>query len=677
MRVSTRSTLLLTILAALIVACAPHREPPRAVDGVLDLRGWDFEKRGSVELDGEWHLYWRELLPVDTGSVRNAAPIRVRAPVPAAWNACTLNGEALGRSGYGTYRLRIAVGGWRSILAMKMPEVYTAYELWVDGHKVGACGVVGTSRDAMTARQIPQTFFLKPQSDTVDVRLLVSNYDYAIGGLWRSLSLGSDQRVMNANAFLNALYMVLYGILVILGGYHLWLFFNEKRGKGYLYFGALCLGVMTVSFFIGDHFLRHVVGRLPWALTTRTFMMLVALVSPLGALFFKSLWPDEYPRGSLAAIHVVCTVPAVAIAIAPMPFVHHIFAAFHVPNTAVVLFGLYIVAMASMHKREGAVYVLVGYLVHVLAILNDQLSYAGVFESPLLLTPLGLACWSLGSAIAINKRFIRTQDQVRAHRERLAQAEKMASLGTLVSGVAHEINNPNNAILLGTQLHKRIWNGLGPILDDYVSLRGEFTVENYDSDELREEIAASVDRTIRNAERIKRTVSDLRAFARKEDVDTYETVDCNAAVTAALKIIEHRTERLTTALTVALADSEPLVHGSRQRLEQVVMNLVLNACQALTKPSDAVRVSTAVDGRGKRVEITVSDEGIGMDKATLERVFDPFYTTKSRADGTGLGLSIVASIVNSHGGRIEIESEPGTGTTARVILPCCSHMTRG
>lgn len=677
MRFSIRTIVAITFLGALTVACAPHREPTRAVNGVLDLREWDFEQQGSVELDGEWHLYWKVLVPADTGGVRIAAHTPVRAPVPAVWNACTSNGEALGRAGYGTYHLRIAVGDRRGILAMKMPEVYTAYELWVDGHKAGACGVVGTSREAMTPRQIPQTFLLKPQSDTVDVRLLVSNYDYAVGGLWRSVSLGSDQRVMNANSFLNALYMALYGILLILGGYHLWLFFNEKRGKGYLYFGALCLGVMTVSFFIGDHVLRHVVGRLPWALTTRTFMVLVALMTPLGALFFKSLWPEEYPRGSLATIHVVCIVPAVAIAVAPMPFVHHIFAAFHVPNTAVVFFGLYVVAMATARKREGAVYVLVGYLVHVLAILNDQLSYAGVFESPLLLTPLGLACWSLGSAVAINMRFINTQDQVRAHRERLAQAEKMASLGTLVSGVAHEINNPNNAILLGTQLHKRIWKGLGPVLDDYVSLRGEFTVENYDSDELHEEIAASIDRTIRNAERIKRTVSDLRAFARKEDADTYETVDCNAAVTSALKVIEHRTERLTTALTVELADSGPFVHGSRQRLEQVIMNLVLNACQALAKPSDAVRVKTSVDARKQHVEITVTDEGVGMDKATLERAFDPFYTTKSRADGTGLGLSICAAIISSHGGRIEIESEPGTGTTARLTLPYDPHVTPG
>ncbi|MBD3240350.1 MAG: hypothetical protein GF331_07175 [Chitinivibrionales bacterium] len=663
--------LLLIFLMPCVASCGPRREPPRAVKGVMDLSTWDFETQGIVGLDGEWELYWKRLLRPGAGYGDSVKAHPIHVPVPGAWNDYAIHGTRLGREGYGTYRLRVALGTMSGVLAVRVPEVNTAYELWADGVRIAGCGTVGTSRATMSPQQMPRTAFLTPRSDTLELVMQVSNYSYALGGVWRRLSLGTDQQMMTVMGYLNTVYMLLFGVLVVLGAYHLWLFFNEKRDRGYLYFGVVCQGVLLVSVFIGDHFFRRAVASLPWACTIRTFMVSVVLMTPIGALFFKTLCPEEFSRRVLLAIHIICLPFAVAIAVAPMPAVHHVFTAFYVPNIAIIVYGLFVVGLAAIHRREGAVFVLAGYAVHALAIINDQLSYAGVIDT-IFLTPLGIACWSLGSSVAINKRFLKSRVQVRAQREQLAQAEKLASIGTLVSGVAHEISNPNNAVLLNTQFHKRAWQGLRPVLDHYAQLQGDFIVGDYDYREFREVLPDSIERTMRNAERIKSTVSDLCIFARKDNADCAELVDCNVVVQSALKVIEHRIAELTSALEVSLAEGAVVVKGNRQRLEQVVMNLVLNACQALADPAKTVQVATAYEARGSQAVITVRDEGTGMDEATLASALNPFFTTKSPTDGTGLGLSISSTIVVNHGGKLEIDSTPGKGTTVRVVLPAAT-----
>ena len=144
-------------------------------------------------------------------------------------------------------------------------------------------------------------------------------------------------------------------------------------------------------------------------------------------------------------------------------------------------------------------------------------------------------------------------------------------------------------------------------------------------------------------------------------------MDINQIVRASLNLASNYLKKATTNQVVDLAPDLPPLRGNARRLEQVVINLLLNACDALESDEAEIRVATRRDGG--HVVVEVADSGRGIAAADLPHITDPFFTTRRHAGGTGLGLSISAGIVEEHGGRLEFESEPGRGTTARIVLP--------
>jgi polar amino acid transport system substrate-binding protein len=183
------------------------------------------------------------------------------------------------------------------------------------------------------------------------------------------------------------------------------------------------------------------------------------------------------------------------------------------------------------------------------------------------------------------------------------------------------------------------------------------------------ELPGMLDEMLEGARRIKRIVEDLKDFARREDAPRHEPIDLEGVVRAAVRLVEPTIQKATHRFELSLAPGLPRVRGNAQRIEQVVVNLVLNACQSLPDPSRAVRVSSGLGPGGAAVQLTVADEGVGIPPDHLPRLTDPFFTTKRDSGGTGLGLSVSAGIVKEHGGTLEFESRPGEGTTVVLTLP--------
>jgi PAS domain S-box-containing protein len=233
---------------------------------------------------------------------------------------------------------------------------------------------------------------------------------------------------------------------------------------------------------------------------------------------------------------------------------------------------------------------------------------------------------------------------------RLVQADRLAALGTMAAGVAHEINNPLTHLILN--------------LDWLARKLSEGAREHEGADAFAEILQEAR----RGAKRVANIVRELRTFSRA-DGETKGAVDLAAVVRSAVKIAGHEIEpraRLSLALAAA-----PYIYANEGRLEQVVINLLLNAAQALPQERTAtneIRVSVRGDSRGYAV-LEISDNGEGIAPEVLPRIFDPFFTTKPPGVGTGLGLSICHGIVTSLGGQITVESVPSEGTTFRVAFP--------
>lgn len=252
-------------------------------------------------------------------------------------------------------------------------------------------------------------------------------------------------------------------------------------------------------------------------------------------------------------------------------------------------------------------------------------------------------------------------------RLQLIQADKMVSLGTLVAGVAHEINNPTNFIMLNSPILYDSWKSIIPILENHYEKNGDFIIAGLQYSEMRDFIPSLFSGILEGAERIRNIVSGLKNYARQDNEMLTSDVDVNKVITSSLALISNMVKKATNNLKINLSENLPFIKGSHQRLEQIVINLLQNACQAMTDRQKSLYVSTYF--KDNKVTIKIEDEGIGIPEKDLSKIMDPFFTTKRDSGGTGLGLAISAGIVKDLKGEIIIQSTLGKGTAASVCLP--------
>jgi two-component system NtrC family sensor kinase len=235
----------------------------------------------------------------------------------------------------------------------------------------------------------------------------------------------------------------------------------------------------------------------------------------------------------------------------------------------------------------------------------------------------------------------RTEELIRM-RARVAQSEHLASLGMLSAGVAHEINNPLGGILALTCL----------------------TLEDLPPDDPRRE---NLDEVVRQTERCRDIVKGLLEFSRQSELHR-ERVDLNEVLARTLALVENQALFFNVTVVREWQEDLPPVAGDSSELQQVFMNLIVNAVLAMDEKG-TVTLCTGFDAVSDEVEVRVADNGRGIPPDVIDRIFDPFFTTKASGQGTGLGLSIVYGIVTKHEGSITVDSEPGRGTTFTVRFP--------
>ncbi len=259
-----------------------------------------------------------------------------------------------------------------------------------------------------------------------------------------------------------------------------------------------------------------------------------------------------------------------------------------------------------------------------------------------------------------------SEEQNKIKSEQLIHADKMASLGILVSGIAHEINNPNNFILLNINLLSKVWEDVKPVLNKYYEENGDFALGGMSYKNFVEKIDKSYEGIKIGSKRIKKIIDNLNNYSKNPDKE-FKKINVNEVVEVAINITNNFIKKSTTNFGVNYSSGFPLVWGNANQLEQVVINLINNACQSLTKKNQKITIS--VYEELNKVVIEVKDEGEGINEKDLKKIFDPFYTTKREKGGTGLGLSISYNIIKNHNGDFKIESEIGKGTKAKIYLP--------
>ena len=263
---------------------------------------------------------------------------------------------------------------------------------------------------------------------------------------------------------------------------------------------------------------------------------------------------------------------------------------------------------------------------------------------------------------------------------RMVQTEKMASLGHLVAGVAHEINNPLSFVSNNVAVLERDLNDLLSLIELY--RQGEPDLEKTQPDlvekinDLDDRIDLNyslsnlprlIERTREGLRRIERIVKELRLFARVDEGDWNE-VDLNPGIESSINMVKGYARKRGVRIAMDLG-ALPTIRCRAARIHQVVVNLLTNAIDACAEETGVVTVHTETEPEIMGVRIDILDNGCGIDAAIREHIFDPFFTTKPVGQGTGLGLSISYGIIEEHDGRIEVQSGPGEGSRFTIHLP--------
>ncbi len=282
-----------------------------------------------------------------------------------------------------------------------------------------------------------------------------------------------------------------------------------------------------------------------------------------------------------------------------------------------------------------------------------------------------------GELVQLNATLMQTRQQ-------LVQSEKLASIGQLAAGVAHEINNPIGYVQSNLCSLEKYLADMFRLLDAYEAAEPSITDpaqaahvkalrEEVELHYLRDDVPDLMRECKEGISRVKKIVQDLKDFSRADNRQEFELADIHQGLDSTLAIVAN--EIKYKADVVKRYGELPQVECLASQLNQVFMNLLVNAAQAMGDTRGTITVSTGVDG-GK-VWVEVADNGCGISADKLDRIFDPFYTTKPVGKGTGLGLSLSYGIVQNHHGSLAVCSEPGVGTTFRVTLPVRHHAVAG
>ncbi|KUO64509.1 MAG: histidine kinase [Gracilibacter sp. BRH_c7a] len=359
-----------TILLLFHASCSNQSlgNSPEAVEGILDLTQSQLDEE-VIRLDGQWEFYWNQLLEpaeLKETSMRWSGYINL----PASWNGYQIQDQKLPGDGYATYRLKFKTAD-NSRLAVKIPRIFTSYNLWINEELVASAGTVGKSRDTTIPQYLPQVAFFEAQQDDNEIVIQVANFYHRSGGILESLLLGNEKQILSLHYKRIAYELFLFGSLIIIGAYHLALFLFRKKDYSLLFFGLFSILVGIRTLLVGERFLIFLFPAFNWEVAHKLQTLIFYLGLPLILMFFKAIFPHDISQKIVRAVQVVALGFGGLVLLTPAK-------TFSVANPAYQLFALivityivYILVKVIPRKETGTGFIVVGALILILTTVND------------------------------------------------------------------------------------------------------------------------------------------------------------------------------------------------------------------------------------------------------------------------------------------------------------------
>jgi len=647
---------------------------PQAADGEIDLTGWSWEEDGIASLDGEWSFS------------KGAGPSsgnKTTLDVPGTWGSSeTSDGDRLDGSGYGAYELHIKHRPASDMLALRLPNISTAYELYADGKLLVSRGHPDVLASRTVPYQLPAIAMFNATDGETRLRLVVANYDHRHGGIRTSIAVGTPEDVRKLQTRHAAQELIVLGCLIMICFYHVGLFVLRRKETANILFAMLCLFVGLRTGLIGEGFAVQAFG-LDWATAIRLEYVSLVMGGWAGFAYFRSMYPREIGRtwlrvsGALAAALIAITLIAGTRQFTSWLVAYQIYV---LVFSARVLVGL---VHSAILRREGARLSLIGVAGFVATIVNDIVFYNGWSRSIDLL-PFGLLFLIVMNSFIISLRASRTferaeqmsaqligwnstleeriadrTEQLQSSYRTLEQAktdlERMEqSRNQLVSNISHDLRTPMT--LIRGYLEALRDNVISEPEQRDKTIRAMLTkVEGLNS-----LIQDLFDLSMLESRKVELSLEDTTLSCWQERLlDQYALEMHGKGLVFSCELV-----RPSDALTRVAIDA--------RRMDRVFANLLYNAMR-FTAPGGTIRVAFGTSEDGALADIRVVDSGTGIEPADLPYVFERYYRKdKSRSSdsgGSGLGLAIAKESVELHGGRIEARNPDEGGTEFRLLIP--------
>ena len=272
---------------------------PAAANGVIDLRQWSFERDGQVELSGQWSFYGGQLLvPGDPQLLQDLRHVMV----PRSWNSYKGKFGMQKGEGYATYKLTVLLTPRERVLALRVPNIFSSYTLWINGKEMARQGQVGTSRATSVPQQYPRIVSFASDAERVDILIQVSNFQHRKGGIWVPILLGNSDTVVDGQMKTTAKEMLILGSLVIIGVYHIGLYAFRRQEKFTIHFGLLCLFVAARASVTGENYPVQLFP-IPWEGGLKIEYISFALSAVSGYLYVYRLFPMDASKKVIRYCH--------------------------------------------------------------------------------------------------------------------------------------------------------------------------------------------------------------------------------------------------------------------------------------------------------------------------------------------------------------------------------------
>ncbi len=623
---------------------------PKAEKGKLDLRNWDFEKDGNINLNGEWEFYENKLLYSENFSSASPPSLPGWITVPSVWNNRGIQTDKTHRLGYATYRLVVLTDEHQNKLAIKMLTASTAMEVYINGESVYKQGKVGKSWETMQPQYLPGVATFNPQNKMIEIVIHVSNFYHRNGGLWERLKLGTEKKIYRAWFNTNGLHLFIVGCIFIVCTYHL-LSFRADRSS--LYFSIFCFLIIIRILSTGECLLAHL-SLLSWYWIIKLDYLSFYLGAMAFLIFFRSVFPGLFPKKIASYSLIPYGIAATIVIFFPANVFTHTTIPIQLLTILMAAYLLYLLCVGYIRKMESILSFLLGFVAIYVSFINDvlyanDLIMTGYYSSVGIMFFILTQKWQLSKQFSIafinlekmNETLVEKNKQIEEQNETLQNLNK--ELDLFAHRTSHDLRAPIASVL--------------GLIDLSRNEKDISQIKNYLN--LKEKALKKLDSFI----------GDMLFYSRNSRTSLeLNEIDFDKMVHETLNMYTHYNnfDRIKKHIDISQQD---VFVSDEKRLSVIFNNLISNAIR-YSNPyieSPFLRIKIIVDT--KMVKIEIKDNGVGIEQKHVDKIFDIFFRANQHSSGSGLGLFLVKETVGKLSGSISVSSKVNEGSCFCVTLP--------